>query len=151
VISSARCVPAGQRVAQRRVRVDEAGAGQVQAHELHQHLVGVGSAVEGAGAGAVVAGHLGRHQRVAADLSGGELLADLDFSSFGRPRGHGSGRQEDRGDMPEGRRRDDQPRHDLVADAQIDRGVETVVLIATPAASAITSRENSDSSIPGWP
>ena len=49
---------AGQRIAQRRVRVDEGGARQVQAHHLHQHLVGVGGAVEGAGAGAVVGLHL---------------------------------------------------------------------------------------------
>ena len=44
----------GQRVAQRRIGIDEGGARQVQAHDLHQHLVGVGGAVEGAGAGRVI-------------------------------------------------------------------------------------------------
>ena len=55
VISVTRCGRGhGQRVAQRRVGVDEGGAGQMQAHDLHQHLVGVRGAVERAGAGAVV-------------------------------------------------------------------------------------------------
>ena len=45
---------ARQRVAQAVVRVDEGGARHVQAHRLEQHLVAVGGAVEGAGAGAVV-------------------------------------------------------------------------------------------------
>ncbi len=42
---------AGQRVAKRRAGIDEGGAGHVQPHEFHQHLVGIGGAVEGAGAG----------------------------------------------------------------------------------------------------
>jgi hypothetical protein len=44
----------GQRIAQRGVRRLEAGTRQVQAHDLHQHLVGVGGAIEGAGAGGMV-------------------------------------------------------------------------------------------------
>ncbi len=43
-----------QRLAQGRVGMHEGRARQVQAHHLHHHLVGVGGAVEGAGAGAVV-------------------------------------------------------------------------------------------------
>ena len=49
--------------------VDERGAGQVQAHHVHQQLVGVGGAVEGAGAGRVVRRHLGGQQVLAADLA----------------------------------------------------------------------------------
>jgi hypothetical protein len=41
----------GQRVAQGRAGIHEGGAGQLQAHRLEQHLVGIGGAVEGAGAG----------------------------------------------------------------------------------------------------
>jgi len=44
----------GEGVAERGVGVDEGGAGEVQAHDFHHHLVGVGGAVESAGAGAVI-------------------------------------------------------------------------------------------------
>jgi hypothetical protein len=47
-IDAARGGGAHQRLAQRRVRVDEGRAGQMEAHQLHHHLVGVGRAVEGA-------------------------------------------------------------------------------------------------------
>ena len=117
----------GQRLAQGRAGVDEAGARQVQAHELHQHLVGVGGAVEGAGAGAVVGGHLGLHQLVAADLAGGELLADLGLGVVGDAGGHRAGGQEDRGQVAEGGGGDDEAGHDLVADAEVDGAVEDVV------------------------
>ena len=53
----------GQRVAQRRIRIDERGAGQMQAHDFHQHLIGVGGAVEGAGARPVIGLRLGFQQR----------------------------------------------------------------------------------------
>ena len=48
----------GQRITQGRIGVHKGRAGQVQAHELHQHLVGVGGAIEGAGARPVVGRHL---------------------------------------------------------------------------------------------
>ena len=53
--------------------------------------------------------------------------------------------------MAEGQRADQQTRHDLVADAETQRGVEHVVRSATAVAIAITSRLNSDSSMPGRP
>ncbi len=56
-------------VAQRCIRIHETGSGQVEAHELHQHLVGVSCAVEGTGSRAVVAGHLGFQQLFAADFA----------------------------------------------------------------------------------
>ena len=117
----------GQRIAQRRVRVDEGGARQVQAHHLHQHLVGVGGAVEGAGAGAVVGGGLGVEQLVAADLALGVQLAHLALLRVGQPGGHRARGHEERRQVAEGQRADDQARHDLVADAQHQRGVEHVV------------------------
>ena len=117
----------GQRVAHGRARVDEAGPGQVQAHDLHQHLVGVGSAVEGAGAGAVIAFHLGLHQFVAAHFAGGELLAHLRFLVVGQAAGHRARGHEDAGDVAEGCRGHDQPRHDLVAHPHVKRAVEGVV------------------------
>ena len=57
----------------------------MQAHDLHQHLVGVGGAVEGAGARAVIGAAIRFQQGVAADLALGIELADRAFSSFGRP------------------------------------------------------------------
>ena len=66
-------VPAGrlghQGVAQRGVGADEGRARQVQAHQLHHHLVGVGRAVEGAGAGPMVGLHLGVQQLLAGRLA----------------------------------------------------------------------------------
>ena len=63
VSSSARLTPSGgQRVAKRRVRVDEGGARQMEAHDLHQHLIGVGGAVEGAGPRRVIGRRLGLQQ-----------------------------------------------------------------------------------------
>ena len=77
---------ARQRVAQRRAGIDEGGARHVQAHDLHQHLVGVGGAVEGAGAGAVI----GLRSRPPAVRRGRPCLrhragGSCAFSSLGRP------------------------------------------------------------------
>ena len=44
----------GQRLAKRRTRIDERRIGDVQPHQLHHHLVGIGGAVKGAGAGRMV-------------------------------------------------------------------------------------------------
>ena len=57
--------------------IDEGRARHVQAHDLHQHLVGVGRAVEGAGARPVIGLRLGLEQFGAADLAFGIELADL--------------------------------------------------------------------------
>ena len=56
---------AGQRLAQRRAGIDEGGVGDVQPHQLHHHLVGVGGAVEGAGARRVI----GRRSRPSSSSS----------------------------------------------------------------------------------
>ena len=108
----------GQRVAQGRVRVDEGGTRQVQAHHLHQHLVGVGGAVEGAGAGRVIGGGLGLQQLLAADLALGVELADAALLRVGQARGHRPRGDQDGRQMAEGECADDQARHDLVADAR---------------------------------
>ena len=116
-----------QRVAQRRVGIDEGRAGQVQAHDLHQHLVGVGGAVEGAGAGRMIGLRLRGQQFGARRLAFRVQLADLRFLVVGEAGRHRPRRQEDRRQMAEGQRADEQARHDLVADAEIDRRVEHVV------------------------
>ncbi len=121
------CRRPGERLAQGRAGIDEARPRQVQPHEFHQHLVGVGGAVEGAGAGAVIGGHLACHQLGAVGLAGGETLAHLGLFVVGYAAGHRPGGHENAGDMAIGRRRHHQPRHDLVADAQIERGIEGVV------------------------
>ena len=117
----------GKGIAQGCAGIDEACTGQVQAHELHQHLVGIGRAVEGAGAGSVVACHLGGHERFAVDLSGGEFLANLAFLVVRKARGHRARRDEDCGQMSEGRGADDEAGDDLVADAEIEGGIEGIV------------------------
>ena len=117
----------GQRVAQRRAGVDEGGARHMQAHDLHQHLVGVGRAVEGAGARPVIGFRLGFQQFGAADLAFGVELADLRLLVIGDACGHRPSGDEHRRQVAEGERRDRQPRHDLVADAEIDGSVEHVV------------------------
>ncbi len=118
------CAERRQRVAQRRVRVDEGGAGQVQAHDLHQHLVGVGGAVEGAGARRVVGLGLREQQLVPRRLALGVELADSRLLVVAQARGHRPGRQKHRRQMAERQRADQEAGHDLVADAEIDRRVE---------------------------
>ena len=128
LIASARRVASSrQRIAERRVRVDERGAGDVQPHDLHQHLVGVGGAVEGAGAGAVVGLRLRLEQLRAPDLPLDVELADLRLFVVRHAARHRPGRDEHRRQMAERERPDQEPRHDLVADAEIDRRVEHVV------------------------
>ena len=121
------CRLLGQRVAQLGAGVDEGGAGQMQAHDLHQHLVGVRRTVEGAGAGAVVGAHLGLQQLVAADLALGVELADVALLGVRDAAGHRACRHEDRRQVAERQRADHEAGHDLVADAEIDRGVERLV------------------------
>ena len=154
VISATRRAAAcGQRVAQRRVRVDEGGARQVQAHDLHQHLVGVGGAVEGAGAGAVVGlrsrPRAARRGRPCPRRRAGGPCA---FSSFGRPEVIGPAGHEDRRQVAEARA---PPSAGPARSCRRCRGTSAASNMscesATAAASAITSRENSDSSMPGWP
>ena len=88
---------ARQRVAQRRAGVHEGRARQVQAHDLHQHLVAVGGAVEGAGARRVVGCGLGFEQLVAADLAlRRSSWRTSAFSLLDRPEVIGPARHEDR-------------------------------------------------------
>ena len=117
----------GQRLTERRAGIYEARAGQVQAHELHQHLVRVRRAIERAGAWTVIRGHLDGHQLVSADLAAGEALAHGGLLIVRQARGHRPRRREDRRDMAEGGCRDRKPGDDLVAYAQEDRSVEAVV------------------------
>ena len=118
---------AGERVAQWGAGIDEGGTRQVQAHHLHQHLVGVGGAVKRAGAGSVVGLHLGGEQRGAVDLALGVELTDAGFFAVREARGHRPGGDEHGRQMAEGERAHYQAGHDLVADAEIDRRVERLV------------------------
>ncbi len=117
----------GQGIAQRRAGIDEAGTGQMQAHDFHQHLVGVGGAVEGTGAGRVVGLGLrleqfGRGRPCPRNRAGAPATSRRWRAGRHRPRRHEHGRQ-----MPEGQRPDQEARHDLVADAEKHGGVEHVV------------------------
>ena len=99
----------------------------MQPHHLHQHLVRVRRAVEGAGARPVIGLRFRLEEFGASDLALGIKLADARLLVVGQPRRHRPRRHEDCGKMAEGEGRDSQPRHDLVADAEIDRRVEHVV------------------------
>ena len=102
--------------------------GRCKPHDFHHHLVAVGGAVKGAGAGAVVGSRFRRQQFFPADL------ADCVYACRARafsllviplvmgPAGHEKG-----GQVAETECADQQTRHDLVADAQVQRAVEHVV------------------------
>ena len=117
----------GQGVTQRRVGRDEGRAGQVQACQFHHHLVGIGSTVEGAGAGAVVGLHLGVQQFVPGCLALGVEGSGAGLFGVGYAGGHRPGRHEDGRQVPEGGGADEQAGHNLVADAQQHRGVKGIV------------------------
>ena len=117
-----------QRIAQRRVGRDERAAGQMQAHHFHQHLVAVGRAVERAGAGGVIASGLRLEQRLAADLALGEELADrAPFPCWAYPRASGPAGTNTVGSWPKDSAPMSRPGHDLVADAEAQRGIEHAV------------------------
>ena len=118
---------AGQHVAQGLVGVDEGRARQLQAHRFQQHLVGIGGAIERAGAGSVITGGLGLQQLFARGFAGGVALAHRGLFLVGDARRHRAGRHEHRRQVAEGQRADQQAGDDLVAHAQVQRGVEHVV------------------------
>ena len=98
--------------------MDESRARNVEAHHLHHHLVGIGGAVKGAGAGRVIAAHLACQQFLASDLAFGIELAGTLLFLIGDTGAHGAGGHEDRRQMPEAQRAHQQAGHDLVANAQ---------------------------------
>ena len=116
-----------QRIAQRRARIDERGAGQVKPHQLHHHLVGIGRAIEGARARRVIARRLRFQQLLARNLPKRELLAHAGLLLVADPRRHRPRWREDHRQMPERQRPDHQPRHDLVARAQHQRRIERIM------------------------
>ena len=117
----------GQRLPQGRARVDKRRAGQVQAHDLHQHLVGVGGAVKGAGARPVIGRLLGIEQGLPVDQALRKLLAHLGLVLIGQTRGHRAGRNEKSGQVAKLQRAHEQTGHDLVAHAQKKGCIKHVV------------------------
>ena len=99
----------------------------MQAHDFHQQLVGVGGAVEGAGAGAVVGLHLRFQQFFAAGLAFGIALAHIGLLLVGNARRHWAARYEDHRQVTVAQRAHHQAGDDLVADAQHQCGVEHIV------------------------
>ncbi len=63
-------------------------------HDFHQHLVGIGGAVESAGAGAVIGLGFRLQQRGTVDLALGIELADFGLVIIGKAGGHGTGGNE---------------------------------------------------------
>ncbi len=99
----------------------------MQAHDFHQQLVGVGGAVKGASARAVVGLHLRFQQLFATGFAFGVALAHIGFLLVGNARDHRPARHKNRRQMTETQRAHHQARHDLVADAEHQRAVEHVV------------------------
>ena len=112
-----RCRPA-QFLAQLGSRLDECGPGDVQPHHFHHHLVGIGGAVKGAGAGRVIASHLARQQFLAVCLALRIELANPLLLLVGDARAHRSRGHEDRGQVTEAQRTHQQSGDDLVAYSQ---------------------------------
>ena len=132
---------------------DERGARHVQAHHLHEHLVGIGGAVERAGAGVVVRAHLRGQQFVARGQAFGVALAHLGLLLVGDvPVGMGPPGTKMMGIWPNDAAPMNRPGTILSqmpnnnAPNRRLRGES-----ATAVASAITSRLNSDSSMPARP
>ena len=116
-----------QGVAQTGVGMDKGGGRHVQPAQLHHHLVGVGGAVEGAGAGRVIAADLAFQQGLTINLVLRIFGADAGFFRIRNARRHGAGRGEDDGQVTEGQGAHEQAGHDLVADAQHQARVEGVM------------------------
>ena len=114
----------GQGGTQRRARIDEGATGHVQPHHLHHHLVRVCGAIEGAGAGRMIRRGLGLEQFGARRLALGEKLANALFFLVGQPRRHRPGGDQDRGQVAEAQRADQQAGDDLVTDAEQRDAVE---------------------------
>ena len=74
--------------------------------------------------GAVVGFGFGFEQGVTIDLAFGEELPNLGLLVVGEPGGHRPGGDEDGRQVTEGQRPDDEAWHDLVANAEINSGVE---------------------------
>ena len=108
-------------------RVDKGCARHMQAHGFEQHLVAVGRAIESASALIVVSGRFGRQQLLAAHQALRRLLAHLGLGGVRQARGHRPGRHKNRWQMTKMQRTDQEARHDLVAHAQHERGIEHIV------------------------
>ena len=116
-----------QGLAQWCVRIHKAGAGQLQAHDFHQHLVRIGRAIKGAGARTVVGRLLGFHERGAAHQALCKLLAHLGLVVVRQATGHRACRQKQRRQMAKLQSTHEHPGHDLVANAQQQDRVKHVV------------------------
>ena len=117
----------GQRIAQRGAGINKGGARQMQTHNFHQHLVGIGGAVKGTGAGSMIARTFGGQQFIAAHLALGIELADAGLFLIGQARWHGAGRGQHKRQMPKPQGTDEEAGDNLVANPQHDRPVKHVV------------------------
>ena len=135
------------------MRVHEGRAGHVQAHRLEQHLVAVGGAVEGAGAGAVVGRALGlRAARRAPPGPARPARAPWTCRCSTGPVLIGPAGTNTQGRWPKCSAPISRPGHDLVAHARAAARRRTrrgVSAMAVPM--AMVSRENRLSSMPGRP
>ena len=129
-----------QGVAQAGVGMDEGGGGHMQPAQLHHHLVGVGGAVEGAGAGRVIAADLAFQQGLTIDLVLGIFGADPGLSphsecptAWGRPGRRRTGR------WPKARAPMNRPGTILSQTPSISPASKASWVRATPADMAMTS------------
>ena len=99
----------------------------MQPHKLHQHLVGIGRAVKCASAGAVIAVTFGLQQFLTTGFAFGEKLADARFFTIGQAGTHRAGRNENGRQIAKLQRAHEQTRHDFIAYAEIECGVECIM------------------------
>ena len=118
------CRLVGQCITQWRIGMNEGAARHMQAHGLHQQLVGVGRAVEGTSAGLVIGGQFGGQQLITTDLAAYVALAHGRFVPVGQPGVHRPSRHEYGGQMAELQGADQQARDDLVAHPEIEGAIE---------------------------
>ena len=99
----------------------------MQAHDFHQHLVGIGCAIEGASAGAVIGLGFGFQQFRTAHFA--LCIEHSHFGLFvvGQARSHGASGDEYGRQMAERQSANDQARHNLVTYAQINRRIKHLV------------------------
>ena len=99
----------------------------MKAHYFHQHLIGIGRSIEGTCAGAVIALSFGFEQFVTSNFALGKELANAGLFWVGEARGHGTCWTENCWQPAKAQRADQQARHNLVAYAKANRGIECIV------------------------
>ena len=99
----------------------------MQAHDFHQHLVGIGRAIECASAGTMIGLGFGFQKCGPVHFAFSIKLADFCLVFIAHARGHGACGNKHGGQVAEVECTHDKSRHDLVTHAEIDCRIEHLV------------------------